>query len=188
MSEVATPSFLALSKALEKTTLTLHPSQVHGLVCGLLCGEAKERDSAWQDLVTGGDTNKKTHQVLQSLYDGCAGQLATFLLDVYPLLPDDDEELPLRAEALSLWCQGVLTGLKMANIQIVGRDPGEVTEAIDDLIEIAKMNYEDVVTSEEDENAYVELVEYVRMALILIYQVQHDVEVNDQSSPSSKLH
>ena len=38
------------------------------------------------------------------------------------------------------------------------------------MVEIAKMNYEEVVESEEDETAYVELVEYVRMAAILIYE------------------
>ncbi len=55
------------------------------------------------------------------------------------------------------------------------------------MIEIAKMNYEQVVDSEEDENAYVELVEYVRVAVILIYQEQHG-QVQLSTSCGTLLH
>lgn len=185
MKQLSLPTYTELNQALSKTTLKLHPSQVHGLVSGILCGNPYST-AAWEELVTGGKEPAKTHEVLQALYDTSAKQLDEFLLEFQLVLPPDSEVLPERAEALTLWCQGFLTGLKLAQVQIVDRHPGEITEAINDIIEIAKMNYEEVVESEEDEVAYVELIEYVRMAIILIYQDLRESEaINKKSSKSS---
>lgn len=188
MKEVNLPTYEELSRALNKTALKLHASQVHGLVCGVLCSNANSK-AAWEDLVTGGKETAKTHDILQALYNMSEKQLADFLFEFQLILPSDSDELPIRAEALTLWCQGFLTGLKLSNIPVVDRKPSEVTEAIDDLIEIAKMNYEEVVASEEDEMAYVELVEYVRMAIILIYQELHETTESPQKTTSTnQLH
>lgn len=169
MTQPSPPSYTDISRALQKTALKLHPSQVHGLICGILCGNPNS-ESGWEQLVTGQKETQKTHEVLQALYATSAHQLQEFLLEFQLVLPADKQALPLRAEALTLWCQGFLTGLKLMSVKIEGREKSEVTEAIDDIIEIAKMNYEEVIASEEDEQAYIELVEYVRMAVILIYQ------------------
>ena len=187
MTSLALPSYTELTNVLSNTTLKMHPSQVHGLICGILCGHADSK-SAWETLVTGGKESKKTHEVLQHLYDASSKQLSDFLFEFQLILPMDSQVLPERAEALTLWCQGYLTGLKLVNIPIVNREQSEMTEAINDLIEIAKMNYEDVVASEEDEAAYVELVEYIRMAVILIYQNCREQTSPSQSFSSERFH
>ena len=188
MKEAFLPTFSKLVKALGKTNLKLHPSQVHGLICGFICGSAKA-PTDWEELVTGGKESPTTHTVLQELYDSSAQQLDEFMFEFHLLLPSDSEELPRRAESLTLWCQGLLTGLKLAQVQIVGREPGETTESINDIIEIAKMDYEEVVASEEDETAYIELIEYVRLAVVLIYQNLREHETVAKSmSTSNHLH
>jgi uncharacterized protein YgfB (UPF0149 family) len=187
MKQTNLPTYAELDQVLSKTTLKLHPSQVHGLVSGILSGNPKS-SAAWEELVTGGKESPKTHEVLQELYDVTKKQLEEFLFDFQLILPADTEELPKRAEALTLWSQGFLTGLKIAQVQIVEREPSDVTEAINDLIEIAKMNYEDVVASEEDEVAYTELVEFVRMAVILIYEELHEVDKKKGKNASNHLH
>jgi uncharacterized protein len=180
-------NYTELNNVLSHTTLKLHPSQVHGLICGILCGNPK-RSTAWEALIAGNKETAKTHEVLQALYERSAQQLGDFLFEFQLLMPDDQESLPVRAEALTLWCQGFLTGLKLAQIQIVDREPSEMTEAINDIIEIAKMNYEEVVASDEDEAAYVELIEYVRMAIILIYQDLREACVPKLAPTSNLLH
>ncbi len=176
MKPHALPTYVELNQALSNTALKLHPSQVHGLICGILSGNSKDT-TAWEELIAGDKTHEpaKTHEILQHLYDESKKQLNDFLFDFHLLLPADSSTLPERAEALTVWCQGYLTGLKMVQVKIVGREPSEITEAINDLIEIAKMNFEEVIASEEDEAAYIELVEFVRMAVILIYQDLRDV-------------
>lgn len=188
MSETSLPNYLDLSQVLSQTALQLHSSQAHGLICGLLCGNPKNT-VAWKALVTGSKETQEAHHLLQALYDVSAKQLDDVLFDFQMVLPPDSEGLPARAEALTLWCQGVLTGLKLTQVQMMGREPSEMTEAINDLIEIAQMNFEEVVSSEEDESAYAELVEYVRVAVILIYQELRAAETAIKStSVSDHLH
>lgn len=188
MKQATLPTYKKLQQALNKTSLKLHPSQVHGLVCGILCGNSTSSEEVWEGLIAGDKSEEEspaTHQLLADLYEFSKKQLEDFLFELQLVLPSDDDSLPERAEALTVWCQGFLTGLKMAQVQLIGREPGETTEAINDIIEIAKMNYEEVVSSEEDEVAFVELVEYVRMAVILIYQDLHESNETRQIINSS---
>ncbi|MBA3661275.1 MAG: UPF0149 family protein [Gammaproteobacteria bacterium] len=186
MKDKLSPHYNDVSDILNQTTLKLHPSQVHGLICGILCGDPHADHPAWQTLVAGEEASPQTHQVLQKLYDMSAHELQEFLLEFQLLLPDEEENLRERAEALTLWCQGFLTGLKIADVKIIGREASDATEAINDIIEIAKMNYEDVVASEEDEVAFTELIEYVRMAIILLYQDLHESSVQAEALDTNK--
>ncbi len=189
MKKHSSPTFAQLNQTLDKTTLKLHASQVHGLISGLLCGKPTERSRGWEALITGEDDQATAHEVLQSVYDSTALSLADDLFQFKLVLPEDDTPLGERAEALTVWCQGFLTGLKLVDITIVGREPSELTEAINDLIEIAKMNYDQVIESEEDENAFAELVEYVRMAVVFIFQEHHDEAAGKlKSSPDSSAY
>lgn len=187
MTEITLPAYHELKNTLEQTALKLHPSQVHGLLCGILCGDIQQKNT-WQEFIPG-QTTAATFNLLEMLYLSSAQQLREFLFEFELLLPDDNDSLTLRAEALTLWAQGFLTGLKAMHISIHKRSPDDVTEAIDDLIEIAKMNYEAVVATEEDEAAYMELVEYIRMAVILIYQDLHGkAKTIPATKPGQQLH
>ena len=181
MSQTSMPSYIEIDQALSETTLKLHPSEVHGIICGVLCGNPKNK-LEWEKLVTGGEDTTKIHELLQTLFIASTKELDEFLFEFQLLLPGDEDELSIRAEALTLWCQGYLAGLKLAGIVVEGREASDVTEAIDDIIEIAKMNYEDVVASDEDEAAYIERVEYVRMAAVLVYQDTHEQNVVEGAS------
>ncbi len=178
MKPTALPEFSEMTAALSQTELKLHASQVHGLITGVLCGTLNT-EVEWEELVMGEKLTEDTRPILQDLYAKTGSQLADFLFEFQMLLPDDEEELPVRAESLGVWCQGFLTGLKTSGVAITGREDGELTEAINDLIEIAKMNYDEVEASEEDETAYVELVEYVRVAVIYIYQDLRETDMPD---------
>lgn len=185
MTQISLPGYTELSQMLNQTELKLHASQVHGLVSGILT--ANTEAVAWKELVTGDKSKEDTREQLQMLYDSSARQLRDFLFEFQLLMPSEEESLPERAEALSLWCQGFLTGLEHAGVSLTDRNAGEVSEAIADLIEIAKMDYDEVVATEEDEAAYMELVEYVRMAVILIYQELHE-QTTDKEPVHSSSH
>lgn len=205
MKLVALPDYDELFDALLKTKLKLHPAEAHGLCCGMLCGgEGTENtEPAWEKIITGSGkrddedqktkspkqkTTKQIHQLLTELYEITKKELDEFLFEFELLLPNDSQNLSERAEALTLWCQGFLTGLKVMNIPIPEHHHDDVSEAINDIVEIAKMNYEDVVESEEDEAAYVELVEFVRMAVVLIYQDGKSDELEEATTQLNHLH
>jgi uncharacterized protein YgfB (UPF0149 family) len=187
MTRHTLPSFDDLTETLSHTDLKLHAAQVHGLISGVLCGNFNA-ESAWQELVMGEKLTDETQEDLQRLYLDTATLLSEFLFEFKMVLPDDDTSLAIRAEALTVWCQGFLTGLKVAGIPVVGREPSELTEAIDDLIEIAKMNYEQVEESEEDEESFAELAEYLRMAVIHIYTESHADALPNISAHRTHLH
>lgn len=187
MKEKSLPSYTELDRALSETTLKLHASQVHGLITGLLCGK-ESKAATFEELVTGNKEAGETHELLQTLYDATKKQLVDFLFEFQIIVPSDANDLAERAEALTLWCQGFLTGLKLAEVQLIDREPSDVTEVIDDLIQIAKMNYEEVVASEEDEEAYVELIEYVRMGVIMVYQDLREDESAKNVQATKNLH
>jgi uncharacterized protein YgfB (UPF0149 family) len=185
MTQISLPNYADLSATLLETTLKLHASQVHGLISGILSGN-KGDSHAWKELVTGGKDVPAVQQMLDDLYAASKSQLEEHLFEFQLVLPDDDQLLPVRAEALTLWCQGFLTGLKLAQVPVETRDESELSEAIQDLIEIAKMNYEEVVESDEDDDAYIELVEFVRVAAIFIYEDLRGVDACDIAHCSSQ--
>lgn len=83
------------------------------------------------------------------------------------LLPDDDAPLAERSEALFDWCRGFLGGFGLA----AGKDPplsDEGREALEDLARLAAATPEPD-GDEEDEAAYAEIEEFVRVAALLLH-------------------
>lgn len=190
MKQINLPKYSTMLALLEETGLKIHPSQLHGLISGALVGSKDPLDVAGLQALVSGDLNFdqiKTHFI--AICETTQQQLKDFLFEFELLLPEDDESLSSRAEGLTVWCQGFLTGLKLVGVAVDVLDDqvDEVKEAINDMLEISKMDYEQVVASEEDEEAYVELVEYVRMAVILMYQEWHEV-ASDQNPKETSNH
>ena len=83
-------------------------------------------------------------------------------------LPSDDDSLEVRTIALAQWCSGFLAGLGSGGQLDALSD--EAREAIDDLQQIARAELsapqDGVAESEEDESAYAEIVEYVRIVAL----------------------
>ena len=59
-----------------------------------------------------------------------------------------------------------MAGLQNADIPIENHASETLTEALDDIIEIAQVNYDEISATEEDEAAYFELVEHVRLVRV----------------------
>jgi uncharacterized protein YgfB (UPF0149 family) len=95
------------------------------------------------------------------------------------MLPDDDEPLEARVEALGVWCQGFVFGIAIGGIKEDTELPADSKELIKDIIEISRAGYvvdeeAELAVSEEgdeeDEVAFMEVSEYVRMGILLIYE------------------
>ena len=75
--------------------------------------------------------------------------------------------LDVRAEALGLWCQGFVSGLGTGLGGQSGLSP-EGEEFLRDLTEISRVGFDADSTDEADETAYAEIVEYVRVGVVLM--------------------
>jgi len=92
------------------------------------------------------------------------------------LLMDDDDPLSERVETLAAWCQGFIYGLAAGGIKEGSELPEDTAELLKDMIEISRAgnDVDDTGVEESDDNddeeAYMEIEEYVRMGVLLIYE------------------
>ena len=92
-----------------------------------------------------------------------------------PLLPEDGQPLQRRAQALADWCEGFLYGLGISGLD-QERLSGATREALQDLAQIARMKVEGMEVSEREEEALMEVSEFVWVAAMLLF---HDLGGND---------
>ncbi len=108
--------------------------------------------------------------MLQSLYEDTLARLNSPQLDFELLLPDARCSLRERTESLGAWCSGFLSGLGMGGLPGPSELPEEVAELLDDLGQIARVDFELDDPSEEDQVAFEEVVEYIRVGTLLIHE------------------
>ncbi len=168
------PDYLILNSALHKLETEITPSEVHGTLCGLLCANGNAEAGIWQqalwpNLPDGDLLVAEAHEIFKQTHDITQRQLNDPTCEFQMLLPDDNDCLDARVNALGDWCQGYLIGLSLGGITDFAPLPEDAREITKDLLEIARAgtSYE-LEGSEEDENAYVELVEYLRVGVLLI--------------------
>ena len=88
-------------------------------------------------------------------------------LDFELLLPDDNELIEERADALGAWCGSFLAGLGLSGEISKDRNLSEdVRQALEDLSEIARI--EAGGQDETLEKAFADVSEHVRLAALLV--------------------
>jgi hypothetical protein len=100
------------------------------------------------------------------------------------LLPDDDVDIGERAGSLGRWCLGFLTGFGAAR----GKLSGDGRETLEDLEKISQIDDEGLEADEDSEQDMMQLVEYVRMAAIMLYTEVHTPGEADGDKPQPSLH
>lgn len=148
-------------------------AELHGSLAGLLSGGGRYAADRWGDMLAidavqealgeGADGARE----LRQFHEDTAAALNNDDDSFVPMLPDDDAPLALRADALVAWCRGFLGGIGLANLRARGRLSDDGEEAMVDLARIASSALS-TEESEEDETAYAEVVEFVRVAAMLL--------------------
>ena len=105
--------------------------------------------------------------VLEQLFEQTRGQLSNEELSFELLLPDETDDFGLRLVGLSAWCQGFLYGIGVSGTAAEDSLDDESRECLSDLLEISKLGH-DEETSDETEQQYIEIVEHVRVATLLL--------------------
>lgn len=149
----------------------IRPAELHGLLCGSACAGGALDDRSWlgrlvehagEDLAGQADDAALIwfrNRALVNLGD------ADLRFDL--LLPDENAPLADRLDALAAWCSGFLSGYGLAGGQSDHLDEDGVS-GLGDLAAIADL---DPDTEEVDaEENHAELVEYVRVVVLLLLQ------------------
>ena len=147
-------------------------AECHGVVCGLLCRLPESSLDVYVglldmlELVNAPGTGLRMS--LGELLDSTRVQLADEEMGLTLWLPDDNEILEERTMALSQWCSGFLAGLGSGGDDSLKAMSDDANDALEDLRKIAKADVPDTTESEEDENAFAEIVEYIRVVTLMI--------------------
>ncbi|MGB0894662.1 MAG: UPF0149 family protein [Parashewanella sp.] len=191
---MATPPSLRLEKltsALQAAEIGMHPSEVQGTIVGLICGGVEHKSDAWipplLELINDGQSlPTELHALVGEIYLDALNRLTDFEFGFTLLLPEEEEPLNDRVEALSLWVQSYLAAISVVQPKLKSAS-ADVKEVINDLAEIAQIEL-DVADDEESEIAYTELVEFVRVAAILCYSEFAPDLPADQTDKPEVLH
>ena len=179
-------------------------AECHGVLCGLICrdGSVSHADYLAQlatlELVT--EPDKALSELLAEAHISTCQQLADMEMGFNLWLPDDDQPLHERTDALAQWCTGLLAGLGLGGeLPVLSQ---EATEALQDIRQIAKASYPQVGMTdadreqafemiaefdeepdeevEDDENALVEIVEYVRVVTLMLCEEMRGPGMEDR--------
>jgi hypothetical protein len=148
------------------------PAEAHGTLAGALCSSRDYGLIEWLHEILPEDSPDEDalrSSVLQNVYDAMVRSLGGVDSDFQPLLPDDDSPLNERADALSSWCQGFLYGLGSGTTADPSTVSVEAGEIIRDLTEITHVGVDAGDETEENEVAFAEVVEFVRVGVQLLF-------------------
>jgi uncharacterized protein YgfB (UPF0149 family) len=181
-----TVAFADVERALDTGTSAVHPAEAHGCLCGALCLRPDYALADWLDEILP-DTDAAVAAgdgPFAALFAETAGVLARPDMEFEPLLPGDDADLASRVAALAAWCQGFLYGFGSAGTASQAALPETIGEVLADLAQVSHAGAVGSESPEVEEDAYVELVEFVRAGVQLVYEELSALRAS-QSPPRS---
>ena len=162
-------AYSAFAALLSNAGQSVSPAELHGLLLGRTCaGAGFDRDSwlACASEMLDLDSDERIAQALAGLQLMLKTELESGELSLVLLLPADEAPLAERAAALGQWCQGFLAGFGLTARE--GTLSAEGREVLEDLAAIARIE-EALEESEDAESDYMEVMEYMRVAPLLLF-------------------
>lgn len=180
---------------LEKLGSEASPYEAHGAVCGLVCGRGDIEPQEWlaltttaTDAITQGDLlAKEASESLSNFFFETVAALSDNNLKFYPLLPEDDSDT-IRLQGIAQWAQGFLMGLSLAGIENFSAYPEEVMEFVEAMTSISSADDYDLAGDVSDEEAITELIEFIRIGVLLLNEEMNPVRVPVDIPPDDMLH
>jgi uncharacterized protein YgfB (UPF0149 family) len=178
-------TFEQLEDLFYDTKISASPSGFHGFLSGRLsCGAVSidllvDASAEWLGL--SGEQADAIATDLTEFYQASLNDLEDLSFLFSPLLPDDEFPLSERLAAVGEWCSNYLSGLAegMEDDLAISEDG---KEALGDLGAIAQISI-DFENDDDGERDYTELVEYVRLAVQVIFTDLHP-ELDPQNNPT----
>jgi uncharacterized protein len=147
-------------------------AEAHGSLCGALCSTSPYKMQDWVNeiLPDGASLSDESSAMIERVFAATAASFGEQGMEFEPLLPDDEQPLNGRANALALWCTGFLYGLGAGQISDLAALNGDVGEIVRDFTEISRASGEAAEADESNEQAYAELVEFIRVAAQVVFE------------------
>jgi uncharacterized protein len=168
MNEVSYPE---LQRVLSQTNALSDAAEAHGTLSGALCATLPYRLEDWlAEILPDGRAPAAAAERLREVFEATAEALRSRQMRFQPLLPDDADSIADRTAALGEWCHGFLYGLGTGHLRNLDSAGDEVGEILRDLTEITHVDVDPEDTEASNEEAYTELVEFVRVGVQLLFE------------------
>ncbi|RUO69875.1 YecA family protein [Pseudidiomarina sediminum] len=179
-----------LTELFERSGLLSNAAEIHGLLTGMVAGGASIEGEQWllllSDLINDGQSlPPAVRETIKELAAESCASLHDPDLGFQLELPSDHAPLQERLQALTAWVQSFLVGFGVNQTNLAGLSE-DLREAIDDMVEIAKLDLE-VDDDEEAERAYFEIVEYLRISAMLCFN-ELGKNANTECKTNKTLH
>jgi uncharacterized protein len=160
-------AYEACNTIVVQSDVDLSASEAHGMAAGMLCVNEHTNSVQWLSelLDTDHSLTDEDKALLVRLFENTRNSLASDEFEFDLFLPDEETLLSRRVEALRNWCKGFLFGVGTGS-DASSNWPDDVREILKDILEFTKLDIE--AEGEEDENAFMEITEYLRSAVILL--------------------
>lgn len=153
-------------------------AEAHGLVTGIVAGQpnlaASELYLHWMSLELDQDSNKEQdrHAILTQALRSTQQTLGSEDMDFEPLLPALNQPLTQRTEALAEWCAGFLAGFGVSGGRVSDEQANEALAMLGEIARAANETGEDgdALAQETEEQAMAELIEFVKVAVLLLHE------------------
>jgi len=150
-------------------------AEAHGLLVGMICINPDLEGESWleevmRDAEISAAPSDEEKTVLALMFVETHQLYEEESYEFNLLLPDDDESLQVRVEALGAWCRGFVYGLGCR--QEDDPWPEDCDESVRDIVQISRIDSE--AEGEADEVSFMELSEFVRVAVQLIRTEMRD--------------
>lgn len=167
-----TPEYNQIKNALTSVQSPYSPEDCHGMLCAMLIVNNSLKFKRWLDEIctharSEHEITLSEHDALSTLYDQTRQELNDALLNFSLLIPEENSSLSERVSSLKKWCDGFLFGLALAGVKDMSQLPEDSFEIMQDIVTISQAS-EDDEEDEMNEAAYLDIVEYVRMGVLLV--------------------
>lgn len=178
-----TVAYNDIESVLQYHNTLVNAAEAHGTLAGMLCmGGQTDLDRWLIEVFDQGmdDISDNDHSTLAQLFDDTQRWLDEACFEFAILMPDEETALSDRASALVDWCHGFLFGIGYSDSDSDAMQLDNCEEVLSDILEISRLDPD--ADGEEDELAFMELIEYIRVGVQQIHDEAHN------ASPKYALH
>ncbi|MGD8172914.1 YecA family protein [Vibrio sp. TRT 21S02] len=175
MSKNSLPDYLTAATELQSAGLAVNPSEMHGLLTGMLSGGLSLNDESWQPIIFDytndgmGWPDKALQQAKQALAL-TKEELTGTAMELSLLLPDEEASASLFdiADGVADWVNHFISGLGLIGVELK-KASKDVKEALTDLEEIAKLGIDEDDDLQEQAQLMEQVIEHVKVCVLTIH-------------------
>lgn len=161
--------FYIFDKLLKKSMSTINAAEAHGILLAFICINNKEKYDLQEVMLNTLDIQQNTKIIsnfINLLYQYSLEQIKTPEKLLIIMLPNKEETLSIKIKYLKLWIKGFISGLGLMGLNKKDYNISIIYEILNDFSMITYLN--DAI-KEDEEFYYLDLIEYVKISVEIIY-------------------